>query len=79
MQKLRPSRLCRSIPNPHTARLAGDRGFGLIEVVVAMALIACTYISVVEAYQRVLLRYGQIEVKRTELNRAQDQHERGSP
>jgi prepilin-type N-terminal cleavage/methylation domain-containing protein len=79
MQKLRPSRLCRSIPKPHTARLAGDRGFGLIEVVVAIALIAGTYISVMEAYQRVLLRYGQIEVKRTELNRAQDQHERGSP
>jgi hypothetical protein len=47
-------------------------------VVVAMALIAGTYISVVEAYQRVLLRFGQIEVQRTELNRAQDQHERGS-
>ena len=78
MQKLRPSRLCRSIPKPHTAYLAGDRGFGLIEVVVAMALIAGTYISVMEVYQRVLLRYGQIEVKRTELNRAQDQHERGS-
>jgi hypothetical protein len=43
-----------------------------------MILIAGTYISVVEAYQRVLLRYGQIEVKRIELNRAQDEHERGS-
>jgi hypothetical protein len=48
-------------------------------VVVAMALIAGTYISVVEAYQRVLLHYGKIEAQRTELNRAQDQHERGSP
>ena len=63
----------------HMACLAGDRGFGLIEVVVAMALIAGTFISVVEAYQRVLLCFGQIEVQRTELNRAQDQHERGSP
>lgn len=44
-----------------------------------MALIAGTYISAVEAYQRVLLRYGQIEVQRIELNRAQDQYERGSP
>ena len=79
MQKPYPSQSHRSIPKPHTAGLAGDRGFGLIEVVVAMALIAGTYISVVEAYQRVLLRYGQIEVKRTELNRAQDAHERGSP
>jgi prepilin-type N-terminal cleavage/methylation domain-containing protein len=59
--------------------LAGDRGFGLIELVVAMALIAGTYITVVEAYQRVLLRYGQIEAQRTQLNRAQNEHERGSP
>jgi prepilin-type N-terminal cleavage/methylation domain-containing protein len=59
--------------------LAGDRGFGLIEVVVAMALIVGTYITVVEAYQRVLLRYGQIDAQRTQLNRAQDEQERGSP
>jgi hypothetical protein len=44
-----------------------------------MALIAGAYIGVVEAYQRMLLRYGQVEVQRTELNRAQDEHERGSP
>ena len=49
------------------------------EVVVAMALIAGAYIGVVETYQRVLLRFGQIEVQRAELNRAQYQHERGSP
>jgi len=61
------------------ACLAGDRGFVLIEGAVAMALIAVTYIAVVEAYQRVLLHYGQIEAQRTQLNRAQDQHERGSP
>ncbi len=62
-----------------SARLAGDRGFGLIEVVVAMALIAGTYTAVVEAYQRVLLHYGQIQAQRAQLNRAQDEHERGSP
>jgi prepilin-type N-terminal cleavage/methylation domain-containing protein len=67
------------MPKSHTAYLSIDRGFGLIEVVVAMALIAGTYIAVMEAYQRVLLRYGQIEVQRTQLNRAQDEHERGSP
>ena len=44
-----------------------------------MALIAGTYIAVVEAYQRVLMHYGQIEAQRTQLNQAQDQHERGSP
>ena len=79
MQKPPVSRLQPSIVKFHIAHLSGERGFGLIEVVVAMALIAGTYISVVEAYQRVLLRFGQIEVQRTELNRAQDQHERGSP
>lgn len=51
----------------------------MIEVVVAMALIAGAYIGVEEVYQRILLRFGQIEVQRTELNRTQDQHERGSP
>ena len=63
----------------HMTCLAGDRGFGLIEMVVAMALIAGTFIAVVEAYQRILLHYGQIEAQRAQLNQAQDQHERGSP
>ena len=67
------------MPKSHAAYLAGDRGFGLIEVVGAMALIAGAYIAVVEAYQRVLLHYGQIEAQRIQLNRAQDEHERGAP
>jgi prepilin-type N-terminal cleavage/methylation domain-containing protein len=79
MQKPQASRLRPSIPKSLKARLADDRGFGMIEVVVAMALITGTYISAVEAYQRVLLRYWQIEVKRVDLNRAQDEYERGSP
>lgn len=54
-----------------------DRGFGLIEVVVAMALIAGAYIGMVEAYQRLRLHSLQIEAQRTELNKEQDQHERG--
>jgi prepilin-type N-terminal cleavage/methylation domain-containing protein len=79
MQKPPSSRLPSLMRKSRSVRFAGDRGFGLIEVVVAMALIAGTYIAVVEAYQRVLLHYGQIEVQRTQLNRAQDEHERGSP
>jgi outer membrane protein TolC len=42
-------------------------------------LIAGAYIAVVEAYQRVLLHYEKIEAQRTQLNRAQDEHERGAP
>jgi prepilin-type N-terminal cleavage/methylation domain-containing protein len=61
------------------AYLPSDRGFGLIEVVVAMALIAGAYIGVVEAYQRVLMQYRQIEAQRAQLHRAQDQHEQGLP
>jgi len=79
MQKPQASRLPPSILKPHLDCLAGDRGFGLIEVVVAMALIAGAYIAVVEAYQRVLLHYEKIEAQRTQLNRAQDEHERGAP
>jgi prepilin-type N-terminal cleavage/methylation domain-containing protein len=56
MQKPQASRLPSLMRKSRSARLAGDRGFGLIEVVVAMALVAGTYITVVEAYQRVLLR-----------------------
>lgn len=78
MQKLQSSRLHPSIRKPRSALIAGDRGFGLIEVVVAMALIAGAYIGMVEAYQRVRLHYGQIEAQRTQLNRAQDEHERGA-
>jgi prepilin-type N-terminal cleavage/methylation domain-containing protein len=79
MQKPQPSRLPPSVPKPHSAYRAGDRGFGLIEVVVATALIAGTFISVVEAYHRALLHYGQVEAQRIQLNRAQDEHERGAP
>jgi prepilin-type N-terminal cleavage/methylation domain-containing protein len=67
-----PSRAWKLCSTP----LSNDGGFGLIEVVVAMALIAGAYIGMVEAYQRMRLHYGQIEAQRTELNRAQDQHER---
>ena len=67
------------MPKSHSAYLSGDRGFGLIEVMVAIALIAGAYIAVVEAYQRVLLNYGKIEAQRILLNRAQDEHERGAP
>ena len=79
MQKPQASQLHPTLPKSRLACLAGDRGFGLIEVVVAMALIAGAYIAVVEAYQRVLLHYEKIEAQRTQLNRTQDEHERGAP
>ena len=79
MQKPPSSRLPSLIRKSRSARLARDSGFGLIEVVVAMALIAGSYIAVVEAYQQMLLHYGQIQTQRNQLNRAQDKHERGSP
>ena len=79
MQKPQPSRLRPLKPESCSERLSGDGGFGLIEVVVAMALIAGTYIGVVDAYQQVRLHYGKIEAQRAQLNQAQDQHERGTP
>ena len=79
MQKPQLSRLRPPKPKSCSVRLIRDEGFGLIEVVVAMALIAGAYIGVVDAYQRVRLHYGQIEVQRAQLNQAQDQHERGTP
>ena len=79
MQKPPLSRLQPSRVKFHPAHLSGERGFGMIEVVVAMALIAGAYIGVAEAYQRVLMQYRQIEAQRAQLHRDQDQHERGSP
>ena len=79
MQKLQASQLPPLMPKSNSVFLAGDMGFGLIEVVVAMALIAGTYIAVVEAYQQMLMHYGQIEAQRTQIYRAQDEHERGAP
>ena len=76
MQKTQPSSSPLRAWKLRSTPLSNDGGFGLIEVVVAMALIAGAYIGMVEAYQRVRLHYGQIEAQRTELNRAQDQHER---
>jgi prepilin-type N-terminal cleavage/methylation domain-containing protein len=67
------------MPKPPAAHWAGDQGFGMMEVVIAMALIAGAYMGVVECYQRVRLQYGQIEAQRIQLNQAQDQHERGLP
>jgi prepilin-type N-terminal cleavage/methylation domain-containing protein len=79
MQKPQLSRLSPLKPKSCSERLIGDSGFGLIEVVVAMALIAGAYIGVVDTYQRVRLHYGQIEAQRAQINQAQDQHERGLP
>lgn len=79
MQKPQPSRLPQLVQKPLRADFAGDAGFGMMEVLIAMALIAGAYMSAVESYQRVLLRYGQIEAQRTQLNQAQDEHERGTP
>lgn len=79
MQKPPHTRFPLRKQKPRSSQLRRDRGFGLIEVVVAMALIAGAYIGVVEAYQRLRLQSGQVEAQRIELSKAQDQHERGTP
>jgi hypothetical protein len=79
MQKPQPSQLPLSVQKPPRANLVSDGGFGMMEVLIAMALIAGAYMGVVESYQRVRLQYGQIEAQRIQLNQAQDEHERGMP
>ncbi|MDP3622183.1 MAG: hypothetical protein Q8R65_09735 [Polynucleobacter sp.] len=69
-----------SPPPPHSG--PNDHGFGLIEVVLAMSLIAGAYLGVLECYQRLFLRYGQLQAQMTQLHQQQNQHEmksRSSP
>ena len=54
---------------------SNHHGFGLIEVVVAMSLIAGAYLGVLECYERLFLRYGQLQVQAAELQQQQNQSE----
>ena len=50
-------------------------GFILLEVLVAMSLIASSWMGLSNIYQGMILRLGQIEEKRVELRKEMDRHE----
>lgn len=56
-----------------------DRGFGLIEALVAMSLIAGAYIGVLECYHRLYLKYGQLQTQTILLHQEKSRYEGGAP
>ena len=55
--------------------LRQKNGFILLEVLVAMSLVATSWLALVGTYQGVILRLGQLQVKRDEIRIVLDQHE----
>jgi type II secretory pathway component PulJ len=50
-------------------------GFILLEVLVAMSLVASSWMGLSNIYQGMILRLGQLEEKRVELRKEMDRHE----
>ena len=50
-------------------------GFILLEVLVAMSLVASSWMGLSAIYQGMILRLGQLQEKRVELRREMDRHE----
>ena len=55
--------------------LRQKNGFILLEVLVAMSLVATSWLALVGTYQGVILRLGQLQVKRDEIRIVLDRHE----
>jgi type II secretory pathway component PulJ len=51
-------------------------GFILLEVLVAMSLVASSWIGLSNIYQGMVLRLGQLQEKKVELRKEMDRHER---
>jgi type II secretory pathway pseudopilin PulG len=54
---------------------AKPNGFILLEVLVAMSLVASSWVGLSNTYQGMILRLGQLEEKRVELRKEMDRHE----
>jgi type II secretory pathway component PulJ len=50
-------------------------GFILLEALVAMSLVASSWIGLSNVYQGMILRLGQLQEKRVELRKEMDRHE----
>lgn len=58
---------------PHVIDQA--KGFVLLEVLVAMSIVAASWIALEGSYHRLVLRMTQIQVKKAGINRERDQYE----
>lgn len=70
-----PSSSVNSIPRCGS----NDRGFGLIEAMVAMTLIAGAYIGVLECHHRLYLKYGQLQTQTILLHQEKSRYEGRAP
>jgi hypothetical protein len=53
----------------------GEGGFILLEVLVAMSLVASTWIAVIDSYSKLVLYLGLLEKKRASIYRELDEYE----
>ena len=69
------------MPSPNQQSVRQDalstqaNGFILLEVLVAMSLVAGSWMALSNTYQGVILRLGQLQEKRAELRKEMDRHE----
>jgi hypothetical protein len=61
-------------PSPFDLNRASN-GFILLEVLVAMSLVASSWMNLSNTYQGMILRLGQLQEKRVELRKEMDKHE----
>ena len=54
---------------------AKPNGFILLEVLVAMSLVASSWMGLSNIFQGMILRLGQLQEKRVELRKEMDKHE----
>ncbi|OYW78927.1 MAG: hypothetical protein B7Z19_06270, partial [Polynucleobacter sp. 32-46-5] len=63
------------LPRPLHRSNAKLNGFILLEVLVAMSLVASAWVGLSTIYQGMILRLGQLQEKRVELRKEIDRHE----
>jgi type II secretory pathway component PulJ len=66
--------LIQKSPSPLKSN-AKANGFILLEVLVAMSLVASSWIGLSNIYQGMILRLGQLQEKKAELRKEMDRHE----
>jgi hypothetical protein len=65
--------ILQSAPTPGSSKQAN--GFILLEVLVAMSLVASSWMALGNTYQKMVLRLGQLQEQRVQMKHALDQHE----
>ncbi|MBU3621175.1 hypothetical protein [Polynucleobacter sp. CS-Odin-A6] len=64
-----------SVLNPTSPTSDQANGFILLEVLVAMSLVASSWMTLGNTYQQMVLRLGQLQEQRVQMKQTLDQHE----